>query len=318
MVAAGNLRRRSSARSPTSDWISTLTDDSTFRTVVAQLGRPGDHRPIVNGGWSACRPTVPRPAFAAAGRGRPRRWRDHRIRGRTRRRWTTFPLASPAISRGGRAPNWNTTDGSTPVQIAADGRPCRRRHAEHPCRATGFTGTLINDSIAMVGRCLRLSRRNLKGIADLADAAGHPDAAVRLPVRRGVERPADSTSTYVVPGRSSCCARDSVRRAPRWRLAEDMHGGIIDRFRTHADQQCGGDRRAMWWPVWCAIWVATVGGDRRRLSRRIPRTPGSLGLVGGRSDLVSLWILAITWLFAALVGLLAKNPEAADGLTASP
>ena len=114
---------------------------------------------------------------------------------------------------------------------------------------------------------------------------------------------------YVVPGIILLCAGFGAAGTAVG-VADDMTSGIIDRFRTmpiNSAAVIGGHvvaslvRNLVATAV--VIVAALVLGFRPQAG--IVEWLAALGLV-------SLWILAITWLFAAL-GVAAKNPEAADG-----
>jgi ABC-2 type transport system permease protein len=67
----------------------------------------------------------------------------------------------------------------------------------------------------------------------------------------------------------------------------------------------------MWWPASCAISTSLVFGVAFAIGYR---SPGSLGQWLGALGILVLFLLALSWLSAAL-GILARSPEAANGLT---
>ena len=89
---------------------------------------------------------------------------------------------------------------------------------------------LLNDSLAMVGRCLRLSRRNVEVLL----------TSLMLPVILmllfvylfgGALNTGGPYVSYVVPGVLVLCAGfGSASTAVS--VSQDMHGGIMDRFRS--------------------------------------------------------------------------------------
>ncbi|MBX6357635.1 MAG: ABC transporter permease [Micromonosporaceae bacterium] len=168
----------------------------------------------------------------------------------------------------------------------------------------------MSDTLTMVGRCVRLSTRNIEAMM----------TALFLPVMLlllfvylfgGAIDTGTKYVTYVVPGVILLCAGWSSATTAVT-VSQDMQGGIIDRFRS---MDIGG--------------VSVLSGHvAASIARNAASTVLVLGvalLVGFRPDAGPLawlgavgillsFVLAITWL-AAAIGLLAKTPEAASGFT---
>jgi len=170
--------------------------------------------------------------------------------------------------------------------------------------------TVINDSIAMVGRCLRLSRRNLEVLL----------TSLMLPVILmllfvylfgGALNTGGPYVSYVVPGVLVVCAGfGSASTAVA--VSQDMHGGIMDRFRS---LDVNG----------AAVLSGQVAASLVRNVASTVLVFGVAFLIGFRSHagllgwlaaggILLLFIVTISWL-AALVGLVARTPEAANGFT---
>ncbi len=181
---------------------------------------------------------------------------------------------------------------------------------ESPAAQRGSLSLLVNDSLAMVGRCLRLSRRNLEVLL----------TSLMLPVILmllfvylfgGALDTGGPYVSYVVPGVLVLCAGfGSASTAVS--VSQDMHSGIMDRFRS---LDVNG--------------AAVLSGHvTASLVRNVASTVLVFGvafLIGFRSNadpfgwlaaggILLLFIVTISWL-AALVGLLARTPEAANGFT---
>jgi ABC-2 type transport system permease protein len=168
----------------------------------------------------------------------------------------------------------------------------------------------MSDTLTMVGRCVRLSTRNIEAMM----------TALFLPVMLlllfvylfgGAIDTGTKYVTYVVPGVILLCAGWSSATTAVT-VSQDMQGGIIDRFRS---MDIGG--------------VSVLSGHvAASIARNAASTVLVLGvalLVGFRPDagplawlgavgILLAFVLAITWL-AAAIGLLAKTPEAASGFT---
>ncbi len=172
------------------------------------------------------------------------------------------------------------------------------------------TPTVVTDVVTMVGRSLRLSRRNLEVLL----------VSLMLPVILmlmfvylfgGAIDTGAAYVSYVVPGVLVLCAGfGSATTAVS--VSQDMTNGVMDRFRS---LDVSG--------------AAVVSGH---VAASVVRNAASTVLVfviafaiGFRSDadilgwlaaggVLLMFILAISWL-AALVGVIARSPEAANGFT---
>lgn len=168
----------------------------------------------------------------------------------------------------------------------------------------------LRNALTMIGRCLRLSRRNLDVII----------TSLLLPIMLmllfvylfgGAIQTGTSYVTYVVPGVIILCvAYGSSLTAVS--VCQDMKGGIVDRFRS---MDVGGAA------VLAGHVAASVARNLASTALVLvvalligfrPRA-GILGWLGAVGILL-VFILAISWLSAA-VGLLTKSPEAASGFT---
>ncbi|OEJ23271.1 multidrug ABC transporter permease [Streptomyces agglomeratus] len=168
----------------------------------------------------------------------------------------------------------------------------------------------MSDALIMTGRSIRLSRRNVDALM----------MAMALPVMLllifvyffgGAINTGTEYVTYVVPGVLLLCAGfGSASTAVA--VAEDLKGGIIDRFRS---LDIGGT------PILAGhvlastarnlIATALVFALAFAIGFRPSASPGGwLAAIG----LLVAYIAALSWLSAA-VGLLVKSPEAAGGFT---
>jgi ABC-2 type transport system permease protein len=168
----------------------------------------------------------------------------------------------------------------------------------------------VRDAMTLIGRALRLSRRNTEA---LITSLMLPAMLMLLFVYLfgGAVRVDTSYATYVVPGVILVCAAfGSSTTAVA--VSEDMKAGIIDRFRS---LDIGGAVMVT------AHVVASV-------ARNLVATTVVMGLglaVGFRphasllqwlavAGILVLFMTALSWL-AAIVGMLASSPEAANGAT---
>ena len=168
----------------------------------------------------------------------------------------------------------------------------------------------ITESVAMIGRSLRLSRRNLDVLL----------MSLLLPVILmlmfvylfgGAIETGTEYVSYVVPGVLVLCAGfGSSTTAVS--VTTDMTNGVMDRFRS---MDVSG----------AAVLSGHVAASVVRNAASTALVFGVAFLIGFRSDadllgwlaaggVLLMFILAISWL-AALVGLFAKSPEAASGFT---
>jgi len=168
----------------------------------------------------------------------------------------------------------------------------------------------LRDAATMVGRSLRLSRRNLDA---MLTSLSLPIMLMLLFVYLfgGAINTGTRYVTYVVPGVLLLCAGfgSSLTAVA---VCQDMTNGIIDRFRS---MDISG----------AAVLTGHVAAS---LVRNLVSTALVLGvafLIGFRPhagpgqwlaaiSLIVLFILAISWL-AAAAGLLLRSPEAAGGFT---
>jgi ABC-2 type transport system permease protein len=168
----------------------------------------------------------------------------------------------------------------------------------------------LGDALTMVGRCLRLSRRNLEVLL----------TALMLPIMLmllfvylfgGAIQTGTAYVTYVVPGVLLLCAGYGAAMTAV-SVSHDMVGGIIDRFRSLdvsgaavlAGHVAASVVRNMASTI-LVVGIALLIGFRP--------SAGPLGWLAAAGILL-LFVLAISWLSAA-VGLLVKSPEAASGFT---
>src|SRR4051812_32221553 len=174
-----------------------------------------------------------------------------------------------------------------------------------PGAAGAWTQTLT-----MVGRCLRLSRRNVEA---LLTSLMLPIILMLLFVYLfgGAINTGGAYVTYVVPGVILLCAGfGSATTAVS--VSQDMNGAIIDRFRSMglsgasvlSGQVAASVARNLSSTV-LVFGLAFAIGFRPHAS--------ALAWLGTAGVLV-LFILAISWL-AAGIGLLASTPEAANGFS---
>ncbi|NBD24148.1 ABC transporter permease [Paenibacillus sp. T1] len=178
---------------------------------------------------------------------------------------------------------------------------------------TSRTAPVRNASLAVtnavfIGRSVRLSLRNAEALI----------MAIMLPVMLmllftyvfgGAIDPGGDYVNYVVPGIILLCAGFGSS-STAVDVAQDMTSGIIDRFRTM--------------PIRSLSVIA--GHVAASLARNLLATGVVIGVafvVGFRSSagflewlaaigVIALFILALTWLFAA-IGLVAGSPSAASG-----
>ncbi len=167
-----------------------------------------------------------------------------------------------------------------------------------------------SDALTMVGRCLRLTRRNLDALL----------MSLMLPIMimllfvyifGGALHTGTRYVTYIVPGVILLCAGfGSATTAVS--VCQDMKGGIIDRFRS---MDISG----------AAFLSGHIAASIARNTASTVVVFGVAFLIGFRphaspldwlaaAGILLLFVLAISWL-AAAVGLLAGTPEAASGFT---
>jgi ABC-2 type transport system permease protein len=168
----------------------------------------------------------------------------------------------------------------------------------------------MSDALTLSGRCLRLSRRNLEALT----------TSLMLPVMLmlmfvylfgGAIRTGGEYVRYVVPGVLLLCAGFGAA-ITAVSVSEDMHGGIVDRFRamdvSGAAVLSGHVAASV---ARNAISTALVLGVALAIGFR-PHADVFHWL--GAAAILLAFVLAISWL-AAAVGLVAKTPEGANGFT---
>ncbi len=168
----------------------------------------------------------------------------------------------------------------------------------------------LTHGLTMVSRCVRLSRRTLDALI----------MSLVLPVMLmvlfvylfgGAIQTGGDYLTYVVPGVillsvGFASAQTAVS------VAQDMHTGVIDRFRS---MDIGG-AAVVFGHVAASVLrntVATVLVFGVALAIGFRPQAGPLGWLGAVGVLLA-FMLALSWLSAA-IGLLAGNPESAAGFT---
>ncbi len=161
----------------------------------------------------------------------------------------------------------------------------------------------------MVGRCLRLSRRNVDA---LMTSLTLPIVLMLLFVYLfgGAIHTGGRYVTYVVPGVMLLCAAfgSSLTAVS---VCQDMTGGIVDRFRSlnvGGGSVVAGHVAAS--AIRNAISSLLVFGVAFAIGFRPHAGVGMLAAAG----VLLAFIVAISW-FSAAIGLLAKTPEAASGFT---
>jgi ABC-2 type transport system permease protein len=169
----------------------------------------------------------------------------------------------------------------------------------------------MSDALTMSGRCLRLSRRNLEAVL----------TALMLPIMLmllfvylfggAIETGTDKYVTYVVPGLLLLCAGYGAS-VTAVSVSHDMTGGIVDRFRS---LDVGG----------AAVLSGHVAASVVRNAASTVLVLGVGVLVGfrphasaldwlGAAAMLLAFVVALSW-FAAVIGLVAKTPEGANGFT---
>lgn len=173
-----------------------------------------------------------------------------------------------------------------------------------------MTEFAIRQPAAMIGRSLRMSRRNVDALL----------TSLMLPVMLmllfvylfgGAIQTGTKYVTYVVPGVLLLCAGFGASMTAV-SVSHDMAEGVIDRFRSM-------DVRGT--AVIAGHVVASVA--RNLVSTALVlgiafaigfRPHASLGEWLGALGVLGLFLVAISW-FSAAIGLIARSPEAAGGFT---
>jgi ABC-2 type transport system permease protein len=195
-------------------------------------------------------------------------------------------------------------------ELAVGGPPTGAAPAQAAPSVPPRWQTALADSLTMVGRSLRLSRRNLEAIL----------TSLLLPVLLmllfvylfgGAIQTGTRYVTYVVPGVLLLSAAFGAAMTAVT-VSTDMTGGIIDRFRSMdvagASVLAGHVVASM---VRNAVSTVLVFGVAFLIGFRPSAGPLDWLAAGG---VLLLFILAISWLSAAF-GLLVRSPEAAGGFT---
>jgi ABC-2 type transport system permease protein len=168
----------------------------------------------------------------------------------------------------------------------------------------------MSDTVAMVGRAVRLTSRQMDSLL----------TSIMLPIVilllfvylfGGAIHTGTSYVTYVVPGVILLCAGFGAANTAV-AVAQDMNGGIIDRFRSLdvpggtviAGQVAASVARNV-------VSTALVFGAAFLIGFR-PHANGPHWLAA--AGVLLLFVLAISWL-AAAAGVLARSAEAANGFT---
>jgi ABC-2 type transport system permease protein len=189
-------------------------------------------------------------------------------------------------------------------------RPVPRDREPAVAGPTARPSAPVRDTMTMVGRGLRLSRRNVEALI----------TSLMLPVMLmlvfvylfgGAIKVDVDYATYIVPGVILLCASfGSAMTAVT--VSQDMHSGIVDRFRS---MDISGAS------VIAGHVVASVA--RNLVSSTLVfgvglaigfRPHASVGQWFGVIGVLVLVMVAISWL-AAVGGLWASSPETANGLT---
>jgi ABC-2 type transport system permease protein len=168
----------------------------------------------------------------------------------------------------------------------------------------------VSDALTLSGRCLRLSARNVEA---LLTSLMLPTMLMLLFVYLfgGAIETGTSYVTYVVPGVLLLCAGYGAS-VTSVSVSSDMTGGIVDRLRSLDVDGAS---------VLAGHVAASV--VRNAASTAIVLAVGLL--IGFRPDasvlawlaaagVLGLFVLALSW-FAAVIGLLARTPEGANGFT---
>jgi ABC-2 type transport system permease protein len=168
----------------------------------------------------------------------------------------------------------------------------------------------MSDALTMSGRCLRLTRRNPEV---LLTSLMLPVLLMLLFVELfgGAIDTGTRYVTYVVPGVLLLCAGYGAS-ITSVSVADDMTGGIVDRLRS---LDVGG----------AAVLAGHVTASVARNAVSTVLVLGVGVLIGFRphadalewlaaAGVLALFVLALSW-FAAVIGLLARSAEGANGFT---
>jgi ABC-2 type transport system permease protein len=166
------------------------------------------------------------------------------------------------------------------------------------------------DALAMIGRCVRLSRRTVDALI-MSLALPIMLMLVFVYLFGGAISTGGAYVTYVVPGVILLCVGFASGQTAV-SVAQDMRGGMVDRFRS---MDIGG----------AAMLAGHVAASvlRNAISTAIVigialgigfRPHASLAQWLAAAGILLAFMVAISW-FAAALGLLAGEPEAAAGFS---
>ncbi|HEY2636978.1 MAG TPA: ABC transporter permease [Solirubrobacteraceae bacterium] len=168
----------------------------------------------------------------------------------------------------------------------------------------------MSDALTLSGRCLRLTRRNAEA---LTTSLALPVMLMLLFVYLfgGAIETGTKYVTYVVPGVLLLCAGYGAS-ITAVSVAADMAGGIVDRFRSldvsGAAVLAGHVTASVVRNAASTVLVLGVGlaiGFRPHAD--VVHWLGAAGML-------ALFVVALSW-FAAVIGLVARSPEGANGFT---
>ncbi len=169
---------------------------------------------------------------------------------------------------------------------------------------------VVIEGATLTGRGVRLSLRNVEG---LITALALPIVLMLMFVYLfgGAISTGSEYGDYVVPGVLLVCAGFGAATTAV-SVAHDLSGGIIDRFRSmdvRGETLIGGHVFASVVRnlISTALVFAVAFAIGFRSSASATRWLAAIGVL-------ALFVLALSWLSAAL-GILARSPEAANGLT---
>lgn len=185
-----------------------------------------------------------------------------------------------------------------------------RTTVDHPRPARPRFAEVAADTATLIVRCLRLSLRNVDGLI----------TTLTLPIMLmlmfvylfgGALKTGGKYVDYVVPGVLLVCAGFGAATTAVT-VSHDLTSGIIDRFRsldTSSGALIAGQVVAS--VVRNLVSMALVFGVAFAIGfRSSAGVVAWLGVVG----VLALFILALSWLSAA-IGIAARSPEAANGIT---
>ncbi|MBM7784027.1 ABC transporter permease [Tenggerimyces flavus] len=178
-----------------------------------------------------------------------------------------------------------------------------------PVRHTGF-GNAVNDTLTMIGRSIRLTRRNVETLL-MSIALPLLMMALFVYVFGGAIETGTAYINYVVPGIILLCAGFGASQTAV-SVAHDMEHGMIDRLRSMPIRSF-------------AVLTGHVTASLARNSLATAIVFATAVLMGFRPNataldwllavlVLALYILAFSWL-AAAIGVAAKSVESASAMT---